>query len=90
MKTQKLAIHLTQTKAQNVGTLATKNKKIYFEYDKDFLKTGLELSPYKLPLRAKYNEIIDEVESSVSRWKSFAKEAGVSSAAMNEIERYIL
>jgi len=47
-----LAIHLTQTKTQKVGTLATKNKKIYFEYDKEFLKTGIELSPYKLPLKA--------------------------------------
>jgi serine/threonine-protein kinase HipA len=35
-----------------VGTLAIKNRKIYFEYDKDFLKTGIELSPYKLPLKS--------------------------------------
>ncbi len=47
-----LTIHLTQTKTQKVGTLAIKNKKIYFEYDKAFLKTGIELSPYKLPLKA--------------------------------------
>jgi len=47
-----LTIHLTQTKTQKVGTLAIKNKKIYFEYDKSFLKTGIELSPYKLPLKA--------------------------------------
>ncbi|MCB4763206.1 MAG: HipA N-terminal domain-containing protein, partial [Sulfurovum sp.] len=37
---------------QKVGTLAIKDKKIYFEYDKAFLKTGIELSPYKLPLKA--------------------------------------
>jgi serine/threonine-protein kinase HipA len=43
-----LTIHLTQ----KVGTLAIRDKKIYFEYDKDFLKTGIELSPYKLPLKA--------------------------------------
>lgn len=36
-----------------VGRLARKDKKIYFEYDKEFLKTGIELSPYKLPLREK-------------------------------------
>jgi len=48
INTQTLTIHLTQTKTQKVGTLATKNKKIYFEYDKAFLKTGIELSPYKL------------------------------------------
>jgi len=47
-----LTIHLIQTSTQKVGTLAQKNKKIYFEYDKAFLKTGIELSPYKLPLKA--------------------------------------
>lgn len=34
-----------------VGRLALENRKIYFEYDKDFLKSGIELSPYKLPLK---------------------------------------
>jgi serine/threonine-protein kinase HipA len=47
----KLTIHLTTTQKQKVGTLAIKDRKIYFEYDKDFLKTGLEISPYKLPLK---------------------------------------
>ncbi len=50
--TTNLSIHLTQQKTQKVGTLAHKNNKIYFEYDKAFLKTGIELSPYKLPLKA--------------------------------------
>ncbi|MBU1667804.1 type II toxin-antitoxin system HipA family toxin [bacterium] len=49
---QKLTIHLTQQKTQKLGTLAQKNKKIYFEYDKEFLKTGIQISPYKLPLKA--------------------------------------
>jgi len=49
LSTNSLTIHLSQ---QKVGTLATKNKKIYFEYDKAFLKTGIEISPYKLPLKA--------------------------------------
>ncbi len=48
----KLTVHLTHTKPKKLGTLAQKNKKIYFEYDKNFLKTGIELSPYKLPLKA--------------------------------------
>ena len=48
--TKTLTIHLTKTK--KVGTLAIRDKKIYFEYDKDFLKTNIELSPYKLPLKA--------------------------------------
>ena len=48
----KLTIHLTQTTTKKVGTLAIRDRKIYFEYDKDFLKTGIELSPYKLPLKS--------------------------------------
>jgi len=51
LATSKLSIHLTTTQKQKVGTLATKDKKIYFEYDKSFLQTGIELSPYKLPLK---------------------------------------
>lgn len=35
-----------------MGRLALKDRKIFFEYHADFLKTGLELSPFKLPLRA--------------------------------------
>jgi len=50
--TKTLTIRLTQSTTQKVGTLAIRDKKIYFEYDKDFLKTGIELSPYKLPLKA--------------------------------------
>jgi len=47
----KLTIHLNTTIKQKVGTLAIKDRKIYFEYDKEFLKTGMEISPYKLPLK---------------------------------------
>jgi serine/threonine-protein kinase HipA len=35
----------------HVGKLALKDRTIYFEYEKEFLKTGIELSPYKLPLQ---------------------------------------
>ena len=49
--TNNLTIHLNTTKTQKVGTLAYKNRKIYFEYDNEFLKTGIEISPYKLPLK---------------------------------------
>ena len=35
-----------------IGTLAQKDNKIYFEYNKEFLKSGIEISPYKLPLKA--------------------------------------
>ena len=50
--TKTLTLNITQTKTQKVGTLAIRDKKIYFEYDKDFLQTNIELSPYKLPLKA--------------------------------------
>jgi len=52
MSTQKIIVYLNQQKKQKVGTLAQKDKKIYFEYDKEFLKSGLEISPYKLPLKS--------------------------------------
>ena len=48
----KLTVYLTQTTKQKVGTLAIRDKKTYFEYDKDFLKTNIEISPYKLPLKS--------------------------------------
>ena len=35
----------------DVGRLAYKDKTIYFEYSKVFLESGLEISPYKLPLK---------------------------------------
>ncbi len=37
---------------QLMGRLLLKNRKIFFEYDAAFIKTGLELSPFKLPLKA--------------------------------------
>lgn len=34
-----------------MGRLALKDRKIFFEYNPDFITTGLELSPFKLPLQ---------------------------------------
>ena len=34
-----------------MGRLLLKNRQIFFEYDAAFIKTGLELSPFKLPLK---------------------------------------
>lgn len=34
-----------------VGRLLLKNRQIFFEYNADFIKTGLELSPFQLPLQ---------------------------------------
>lgn len=36
---------------QLMGRLLLKNRQIFFEYDMAFIKTGLELSPFKLPLK---------------------------------------
>ena len=35
-----------------VGTLAEQDRRLYFEYDAAFIATGMDLSPYKLPVRA--------------------------------------
>lgn len=35
-----------------VGRLAARDRKIYFEYDADFIKRGINLSPYNLPLQS--------------------------------------
>ena len=34
-----------------MGRLLLKNRQIFFEYNASFIKTGLELSPFKLPLK---------------------------------------
>lgn len=34
-----------------MGRLARKDRTIFFEYTPDFINTGLELSPFKLPLK---------------------------------------
>jgi serine/threonine-protein kinase HipA len=44
-----------------VGRLAERNRTILFEYDRDFLSSGLELSPFKLPLQAGVFEDKDRV-----------------------------
>lgn len=36
---------------QLMGRLLLKNRQIFFEYDANFIKTGLELSPFQLPLK---------------------------------------
>lgn len=36
---------------QSVGRLAERNGIIYFEYDEEFSQKGVEISPFKLPLR---------------------------------------
>lgn len=42
-----------------VGTLAEQDRRVYFEYAPGFLETGLNLSPFKLPLRSDLIEHTD-------------------------------
>lgn len=42
-----------------MGRLLLKNRQIFFEYDAAFIKTGLELSPFKLPLKTSVIESND-------------------------------
>lgn len=46
---------------QLMGRLLFKNRQIFFEYDATFIKTGLELSPFKLPLKAGVIESNDRI-----------------------------
>jgi serine/threonine-protein kinase HipA len=48
---KKLGVYLSTTPGENrlVGELAEANRKIYFEYDAEFLRDPLWLSPFKLP-----------------------------------------
>ena len=64
MSVQTIQVFLsTQAPEVLVGTLAYKNRQIYFEYDQKFLNTGIELSPYKLPLKAGLHQCDDAVFS---------------------------
>lgn len=49
------------TSKQLMGRLFLKNRQILFEYDADFIKTGLELSPFKLPLKSAILTASDKV-----------------------------
>lgn len=67
---QTINVYLHTTQKQKIGTLAIKDQKIYFEYDKAFLKTGLQLSPYKLPLKPGVFRCDDDVFEGL--WGLFA------------------
>lgn len=48
-----LTISLDQPKqCRQVGRLAIRERQIYFEYDADFIASGLNLSPFHLPLKS--------------------------------------
>ncbi len=52
MNIKAIDVYLNTNTKRKVGILAYKDKKIYFEYEKEFLATGIEISPYKLPLKS--------------------------------------
>jgi len=50
---RKLSVHLDASPNESIpiGQLAEVERRIYFEFDPVFIETGLQLSPFKLPLR---------------------------------------
>jgi serine/threonine-protein kinase HipA len=65
-----LEVYLKFDKKIKVGLLAIKDNKIYFEYDKEFLKSNLEISPYKLPLKSGLMRCDDDTFEGI--WGVFA------------------
>jgi serine/threonine-protein kinase HipA len=58
---KKLTVQLAWAPSQSqvVGQIAENDRRIYFEYDRAFLERGLQLSPFKLPLRPSLIEHTD-------------------------------
>lgn len=50
--TEVLTVYLESGERRKVGRLALRQRQILFEYDAAFLASGIEISPFKLPLRA--------------------------------------
>jgi hypothetical protein len=85
-----LNVYLHQTtKKTTLGTLATINNKIYFEYAKEFLKTGIEISPYKLPIKSGVIECKGE-KLDMTHLKQLAKEISFNQKMIKELERRFL
>jgi len=51
-----------QGEVYRVGELVQSEGKIYFEYDKEFIQRGLEISPFKLPLAQRFFKDISRRE----------------------------
>ena len=50
-----------------VGKLALKNRKIYFEYDLDFLQKNMDISPYILPLKKELQVCNDNILAIINK-----------------------
>jgi len=50
---QEIEVFFTSTpdESLSIGILAIQNKRLYFEYNSDWLQKNLELSPFTLPLK---------------------------------------
>ncbi len=51
MKKVEVRLTLSPDRSFRVGVLVEESRRVYFEYDAGFLELGLEISPFKLPLR---------------------------------------
>ena len=49
--TELLTVSLDRATPLKVGRLASRNRRILFEYDPAFVASGVEISPIKLPLK---------------------------------------
>lgn len=59
--TSLLTVYLDAGERRKVGRLALRKRQILFEYDPEFLASGIELSPFKLPLRAGVSTASDTI-----------------------------
>ncbi|MBL8940449.1 MAG: HipA N-terminal domain-containing protein, partial [Archangium sp.] len=87
-----------------VGGLALKNRQVLFEYDADFIASGLELSPFKLPLGpgvmtgdpAKFDGLMGVFDDSLpDGWGRLlidrrAAKAGIAPEALSPLDRLLL
>ena len=46
----RVGLHFSEEKAFDVGEIIQQNRALYFKYHPDFLRKGIQLSPFKLPL----------------------------------------
>lgn len=88
----------------HVGRLALKNRQVLFEYDADFIASGLELSPFKMPLGpgvvtgdpAKFDGLMGVFDDSLpDGWGRLlidrrAAKAGIPPGALSPLDRLLL
>jgi serine/threonine-protein kinase HipA len=97
-------LELREGERTRVGRLALKNRELLFEYDRAFLQSRLELSPFRLPLRAgvftgeasKFDGLMGVFDDSLpDGWGRLlidrrAAKLGIPSAALSPLDRLAL